>query len=148
MTDTATQAKIVDLIICGTPIPMRPTVSKAGNTYHAVRQQFTASGAPGKWTGFGEPVPPLDEHLPESVEVAGVTVPLTDVLRTEYKGEVKDHAPGTRRQGEAVVSVDGEDRRFRLTLSIRGNGDWNVKSTINRMGGGGGGGRKGSLATL
>lgn len=123
-------SQTITLNVSGTDLPLLPTTAKSGNTYHALRKPTKG------FNMAGLPIPALAKQLPDHVTIDGVDVELEDVLVTEYNGEVKVHDPGTKRRGRAKIKVAGEDRVFKITLSIRKDGLWNCVAVANRGAGG------------
>ncbi len=137
-----TVTTVVPITVCGRDLPMRRTVAKNGNEFFAVLKN-------GKYSGFGVPIPALDTELPLYVEVAGNVVTLeqvTEVTFTDRKTgreTTKSYAPGTKRSGKALITVDGQTKHFKLTITVTQDPTvWNLTASANAGAGSGGSARK------
>lgn len=138
-------AQPLNLLVSGTTIPVRPTVSKkTSNTYFALLTP-TAKGRVD--TGFGVKVPAMAKALPKSVTLIDQDgtelvlslekAPSTYIDRdTKVVKERKN--PGVRHQSK--VTLSGEEKQVKVSISDVGNDAWNLKVTVSGISGGGGGG--------
>jgi hypothetical protein len=114
----------------GASIPLRPILAKTGNVYHAVLKQKADETYynPGKY-GVKVDKSVVGGSLPKSAKLAGTTV---------------SAVPGVTQSGNrkvtfnASVTIEGESRNLRLSISALPNGDFNVSGVLNRPGGGAG----------
>lgn len=117
----------IKISIAGKAATLLPQVAKeSGNTY------FVLDGKPAN-ARFGCKVPALAAALPTSVEVHGVTVPLT--------AKVKDDGRKTAGNHSATITVDGQEKTAKVVLTDHGNGSWQVIAAVFGKGGKTGGGK-------
>ena len=122
--------------VCGITLGLSETTVKAGtHTFHTFRVGPKASMA-------GAMVPPLATELPKSVTIDGVTIHLaSDVRTTDYTTKapipVEEQRARVAYSGPATLpSFKGEVRQVSVAISVRKDGQWNVKATVNKTGGG------------
>jgi hypothetical protein len=111
----------------GASIPLRPTLAKNGNVYHAVLKG-KANGStfdPGKY-GVKVDKTVVGGSLPKEATIAGKTV--SAVAGTTVSGNPKVSF-------RASVEIAGEKRIMRLSISALPNGDFNVSGALVRLGG-------------
>lgn len=114
----------------GASIPLRPIKAKTGNVYHAVlkRKMDGSFYNPGKY-GVKVDSSVVGGSLPTSVKLAGTTVSAVAGTTQSGNRKVTFNAP---------VTIEGETRVLRLSISALPNGDFNVSGVLNRPGGGSG----------
>lgn len=124
--------------IGGTPLPLTPYESKAGNTCWVLCK---AGQSPKQARSFGVKIPALADFESVTVEVEGAEVELKHAASiVQATGEEKVPA-SERRVGRTKVSVNGEDRNFTVVIRDLGEG-WNVKVEGIPLPTGNGGGQK------
>lgn len=130
------------LLVAGTEIPVRPTVSeRTKNTYFAL---LTPTKKGRKDTGFGVKVPAMGKALPKSVTLRdqdGTEIVLalepkaaTYVDRSTGKTESRKN-PAVGHQSK--VTLSGEEKQVKIGISDVGEGAWNMKVTVSGISGGG-----------
>lgn len=130
------------LLVAGTTIPVRPTVSaRTNNTYFAL---LTPTKNGRKDTGFGVKVPAMAKSLPKSVTlidqdgtelVLSLEAAPSTYIDRDTKVEKVRKNPGVRHQSK--VTLSGEEKQVKVSISDVGNSAWNLKVTVSGISGGG-----------
>jgi hypothetical protein len=127
--------KHLKLTINGATLPILETEAKSGNKYFTLRAPHHKNGM------TGIEIPALAETLPASVEIDGLTVKLehgltsatsrdeAGVVITIPESERRLRASGTL---TATFPTIGEERTATVAISLRKDGGWQVKVTVNR----------------
>lgn len=112
----------------GASIPLRPiTAKKSNNVYHATLKT-KASGEKYFPGAYGVKVNPsvVGGSLPTHVIVGGTT------FQAEHG---KTQGGNTKVSFKGAVSIDGNDRTLRLSISALPDGNFNVSGSLTRAGG-------------
>lgn len=115
----------VTLVIAGASEDLGSFTSKKGNTcfgYMDVKADGTEY-----LPQYGVPIPPIAENLPSTVEFRTADGEFTLPLSRPEKAE-----PGTQKVSGRTqsVSVGGKPYVAQVTVSVRKNGDWNLKASL------------------
>jgi hypothetical protein len=109
-----------------------------GQFYHGFHKPGT------KYTGFGEQIPALSPDLPTSVDVDGVTIPLTaGFTSSEKKTKQKDGSfvvtkvtPRPKASHDAAVALPTfghEKKQVKVIVSLTQAGTWNVIAQVTKV---------------
>lgn len=127
--------KHLTLTISGQSLPILETEAKSGNKYFTFREPHHKNGMTGVM------IPALATDLPTEVLVDGVKIPLEHGLTsatTRDEAGVTIQIPEADRRLRASGSVTttfptiGEERTAQVAISMRKDGGWQVKVTVNR----------------
>jgi len=131
----------LNFTLSGTGLVLMETAVKGrtdGRTYHCFRK-------PNQGSGFsGVQIPALAKTLPTSITIDGVKIDLvvgkSPASYEQRDGTTKIVPEEDRRPqstGTRVVTLPslGEERNVSVKVTLRADGEWNVKITVNRAGG-------------
>jgi hypothetical protein len=127
--------KHLKLTINGATLPILETEAKSGNKYFTLREPHHKNGM----TGIA--IPALAETLPTSVQVDGITIPLEHGLTAATSRDeagvtitIPENERRLRASGSATATFPtiGEERTATVAISLRKDGGWQVKITVNR----------------
>lgn len=111
--------------------PKTGVVTTSTNTYFVFRDPNKDD------RGFGHDFKALGSDLPTSVKIDGHEIALEAGFTSgEYKGVVKPVKARNAASGVFTSSTLGEPRRFKVAVTVRKDGRWNITASVFGIGGG------------